>query len=149
MKLYARKVVLASEAGNIERAQPGKEYPAGTYIIPLSGVNRAVCEVLMEPREINSRFACITFKDDMHPHYLAAIMDREIDRFLTRYATGINLQMDALQKYFKVEIHTDKATRDAIGEMQRKAQEAIEYEKKVIELNKECKKYMLSNMFPD
>lgn len=118
MKLYARKVVLASEAGNIERAQPGKEYPAGTYIIPLSGVNRAVCEVLMEPREVNSRFACITFKD-------------------------------ALQKYFKVEIHTDKATRDAIGEMQRKAQEAIEYEKKVIELNKECKKYMLSNMFPD
>ena len=43
MKLYARKVVLASEAGNIERAQPGKEYLAGTYIIPLSGVNRAVC----------------------------------------------------------------------------------------------------------
>lgn len=149
MKLYARKVVLVSEAGNIERAQAGKVYPAGTYIIPLSGVNRAVCEVLMEPREVNSRFACITFKGDMNPHYLAAIMDREIDKFLTRYATDINLQFEALEKYFKIEIHTDKATRDAIGEMQRRAQEAILQETKVIELHKECKKYFLSNMFPD
>jgi len=149
MRLTARKKILVSEAATVERAQKGKTYPAGTYIIPLSGVNRAVCVVLMAPREVDRRFVCIVFKDDMNPYYLAGIMDREIDKFLHRYSTGINLQFEMILKYFEIEIHTDKATRDTIGEMLRKAGVLIEQEAQAIDKLKQRKKWHLRHMFPD
>lgn len=147
MNLQAWKRVKVSDVGNIERAQAGKVYQGGTWIITLSGVNREACKVLIAPQEVDGRYACITVEEDMHPYYLAAVIEREIDRFLHNYATGINLQMETLTKCFKVDFHTNKDTQNALGEAYYKVLKAIDYESKIIELAKERKRDGLNKMF--
>lgn len=141
------KRMRASELCEIERAQPDKVYREGSYIIPLSGVNRAVCAVLMKPATVESRFAVLEPREDVPPYYFATICDEEIDRFLATYATGINLQIDTLKKHFKFNWHTDRKTREALNIVFRDLEHKIWKTQLKIEIKKEQKAYMLEKMF--
>lgn len=88
----------------------------------------------------------ITSKKEILPEYLFLAIERGLPKFIHKYLTTINLQIDTLRR-FKIEYHEDMEEQRKIVEMQRKVQEAIEAEEREIEKLKEIKSFYMKNLF--
>ena len=88
----------------------------------------------------------ITSKKEILPEYLFLVIERGLPKFVHKYLTTINLQIDTLNN-FEIEYHESVEEQRKIVEMQRKVQEAIEAEEREIEKLKAIKSFYMKNIF--
>lgn len=96
--------------------------------------------------EVSTRYAVVTSKKEVIPEYLFLVIERGLPKFVHKYLTTINLQLDTL-RHFEIEYHEDVDEQRKIVDMQRKVQEAIEAEEREIEKLKAVKAFYMRNIF--
>lgn len=135
----------------IERAGK-KKYPNGTIYIQVSAARRTGLSqfmILRREEKLESKYAVILPKVKMIPDYFIEALERAAPAWKHRYVgSNINIQMDAF-KYFELDYHPDIDTQKWIADNMSKIQDQIDGVERQIEQEKELKRYMLGNMFPE
>lgn len=125
------KMVRLTEAADVERAQRGKIYPAGSILIALSA-NSGRMEYLETAGEVDSQWAVAVPKTEYEPWYLYYSVLSRYPKFLHKYMTGINLTEDAL-KYFFIPVHPREIQKEIVRsfalveQMERKEEKELEH----------------------
>lgn len=146
MNLYDRRTVRLLDVAEVERAKAGKTYPAGSILIQVSATHGQM-RFLSEPREVEAKHAVIQLTaPDIYPHYLFFVLDMVMPRFLARYQTTINMQVDAF-KHLEFEVHNEPETQREIAEAFAKLDERIADEQRAIDRLKDFKSWHLDTMF--
>ena len=122
------------EVATIERAKKGKIYPKNSTLIQVSATQGNV-EYLKEDSEVDGKFAVITPNNRINPKYLNIMVNRNIGRFLSRYQSGLNIQIADL-KHMEIEIHEkqDEIARNI--EIIEREEEKIEKEIEILQTTK-------------
>lgn len=146
MNLYDRSTVRLLDIATVERAKAGKTYPSGSTLIQVSATQGQM-RLLQEPSEVETKFAVIQPTDEsVFPSYLYFVLEMVIPRFLARYQTTINIQVDVF-KHLEFELHDDPETQREIGEVFAKLDERIADEQRAIDRLKDFKAWHLDTMF--
>lgn len=146
MNLCDRRTVRLFDVAEVERAKAGKTYPAGSILIQVSATQGQM-RLLSEPREVEAKHAVIQLTDpNIYPPYLFFVLDMVMPRFLARYQTTINIQMDAF-KHLEFEVHNEPETQREIAEAFAKLDERIADEQRAIDRLKDFKSWHIDTMF--
>lgn len=146
MNLYDRRTVRLLDVAQVERAKAGKTYPAGSILIQVSATQGQM-RMLEEPGEVEAKYAAIVpIATDIYPPYLFLVLDMVMPRFLARYQTTINIQVDVF-KHLEFEIHNEPETQREIVEVFAKLDERIADKQRIIDRLKDFKSWHLDTMF--
>lgn len=146
MNLYDRRMVRLLDVATVERAKAGKTYPAGSILIQVSATQGQM-RLLQEPSEVEPKFAVIQPTDgSVFPPYLHFVLEMVMPRFLARYQTTINIQVDVF-KHLEFEVHNEPETQREIVEAFAKIDERIADEQRAIDRLKDFKSWHLDTMF--
>lgn len=91
------------EVAIIERAKKEKVYPKGSTLIQVSATQGNV-EYLKEDSEVDGKFAVVIPDKKINAKYLNIMVNRNIERFLSQYQSGLNIQIADL-KHMEIELH--------------------------------------------
>lgn len=148
---YRSTSVCLTDIADVDRAQKGKIYPAGTIYVQVSATPKYTDEIwniLKQSGELPGKFAVIFPKIEIIPAYLVLALTRNTAEWQARYiGDAINISME-LFKELKIIYHPDI---EAQAEILRKisiVDKAIEFESQQVDLNKEAKGFFLQKMFP-
>lgn len=148
---YRSTLVCLTDIADVERAQKGKIYPAGTIYVQVSATPKYTDEIwniLKNSGELPGKFAVIFPKIELIPAYLVLALTMNTAEWQVRYIGGaINISME-LFKELKIIYHPDIQDQAEILQKISIVDKAIEFEHQSVELNKEAKSYFLQNMFP-
>ena len=143
INFYEYDELLLEDIASFERAKKGTIYPRGSSLLQISATKGQI-EYLSEPSEVPTKNVVIVPQAGINPKYFNIVLQKNVDLFMTRYATGINIQEHEISKY-PIQLH-NRETQDAVVKIieiaELKAQEA-EHE---IEVLKKFKKSMLASM---
>lgn len=138
------EVVKLEDVAKYARAKQGKIYPAGTTTLQISAT-RGDIGFLFEPGYIYTKNVAIIPQTGIDPLYFNIAMQRNIDLFMHKYATGINIQEHEVGK-FPIYLH-DYETQKAIVLMFRQLEHEMAVERDTVNALKDLKSNMLKNMF--
>lgn len=138
------EVVKLEDVAEYARAKQGKIYPAGTTTLQISAT-RGDIGFLFEPGYIHTKNVAIIPQTGIDPLYFNIAMQRNIDLFMHKYATGINIQEHEVGK-FPIYLH-DYETQKSIVLMFRQLEHEMEVERNTVNALKDLKSNMLKNMF--
>jgi hypothetical protein len=138
------EVVKLEDVAEYARAKQGKLYPAGTTTLQISAT-RGDIGFLFEPGYIHTKNVAIIPQTGIDPLYFNIAMQRNIDLFMHKYATGINIQEHEVGK-FPIYLH-DYETQKAIVLMFRQLEHEMAVERDMVNTLKDLKNNMLNNMF--
>ena len=138
------EVVKLEDVAEYARAKQGKVYPAGTTTLQISAT-RGDIGFLFEPGYIHTKNVAIIPQTGIDPLYFNIAMQRNIDLFMHKYATGINIQEHEVGK-FPIYLH-DYETQKSIVLMFRQLEHEMEVERNTVNALKDLKSNMLKNMF--
>ena len=138
------EVVKLEDVAEYARAKQGKLYPAGTTTLQISAT-RGDIGFLFEPGYIHTKNVAIIPQTGIDPLYFNIAMQRNIDLFMHKYATGINIQEREVGK-FPIYLH-DYETQKAIVLMFRQLEHEMAVERDTVNALKDLKSNMLKNMF--
>lgn len=138
------EVVKLEDVAEYARAKQGKVYPAGTTTLQISAT-RGDIGFLFEPGYIHTKNVAIIPQTGIDPLYFNIAMQRNIDLFMHKYATGINIQEHDVGK-FPIYLH-DYETQKAIVLMFRQLEHEMAVERDTVNALKDLKNNMLNNMF--
>lgn len=138
------EVVKLEDVAEYARAKQGKLYPAGTTTLQISAT-RGDIGFLYEPGYIHTKNVAIIPQTGIDPLYFNIAMQRNIDLFMHKYATGINIQEHEVGK-FPIYLH-DYETQKAIVLMFRQLEHEMAVERDTVNALKDLKSNMLKNMF--
>ena len=148
---YRLTSVCLTDIADIDRAQKGKIYPAGTIYVQVSATPKNTDEIwniLKQSGELPGKFAVIFPKIEIIPAYLVLALTRNTAEWQARYiGDAINISME-LFKELKIIYHPDIEAQAEILQKISIVDKAIEFESQQVELNKEAKGFFLQNMFP-
>lgn len=130
---------------DIERVKKDKLYKAGTILIQVSATKDGNIQLLEEDIEAETKFVAVTATKDIDSLYLYEVIKMEFPRFLHKYKSGINLQMETF-KYFTLQIH-DRKEQKEIAEVLRSINDLMGMEIEMIEVWKDIKENNLDSMF--
>lgn len=106
--------VKLEDVAEYARAKKGKIYPAGTSTMQISAT-RGQIGYLNYPSEVHTKDVAIIPQAGINPKYFNFVMKRNIDEFMRKYATGINVQEKEVGN-FPIQLH-NRETQDAIVKM--------------------------------
>ena len=138
------EVVKLEDVAEYARAKQGKLYPAGTTTLQISAT-RGDIGFLFEPGYIHTKNVAIIPQTGIDPLYFNIAMQRNIDLFMHKYATGINIQEHEVGK-FPIYLH-DYETQKAIVLMFRQLEHEMAVERDMVNTLKDLKNNMLNDMF--
>lgn len=138
------EVVKLEDVAEYARAKQGKLYPAGTTTLQISAT-RGDIGFLFEPGYIHTKNVAIIPQTGIDPLYFNIAMQRNIDLFMHKYVTGINIQEHEVGK-FPIYLH-DYETQKAIVLMFRQLEHEMAVERDMVNTLKDLKNNMLNNMF--
>ena len=138
------EVVKLEDVAEYARAKQGKLYLAGTTTLQISAT-RGDIGFLYEPGYIHTKNVAIIPQTGIDPLYFNIAMQRNIDLFMHKYATGINIQEHEVGK-FPIYLH-DYETQKAIVLMFRQLEHEMAAERDTVNALKDLKNNMLKNMF--
>nr|DAH10881.1 MAG TPA: hypothetical protein [Caudoviricetes sp.] len=138
------EIVKLEDVAEYARAKQGKLYPAGTTTLQISAT-RGDIGFLFEPGYIHTKNVAIIPQTGIDPLYFNIAMQRNIDLFMHKYATGINIQEHEVGK-FPIYLH-DYETQKAIVAMFRQLEHETAVERDTVSALKDLKSNMLKNMF--
>lgn len=148
---YRSTLVCLTDIADVDRAQKGKIYPAGTIYVQVSATPKYTDEIwhiLKQSGELPGKYAVIIPKIELIPAYLVLALTRSTAEWQAQYiGDAINISMD-LFKELKIIYHPDILAQDGILQKISIVDKAIEAESQQVELNKEAKSFFLQKMFP-
>lgn len=148
---YRSTSVCLTDIADVDRAQKGKIYPAGTIYVQVSATPKYTDEIwhiLKQSGELSGKYAVIIPKIELIPAYLVLALTRSTAEWQAQYiGDAINISMD-LFKELKIIYHPDILAQDGILQKISIVDKAIEAESQQVELNKEAKSFFLQTMFP-
>lgn len=138
------EIVKLEDVAEYARAKQGKIYPAGTSTLQISAT-RGEISFLSEQGYVHTKNVAIIPQAGIDPLYFNIAMQRNIDLFMHKYATGINIQEHEVGK-FPIYLH-DYETQKAIVAMFRQLEHEMAVERDTVNALKDLKSNMLKNMF--
>ncbi|NVO88934.1 restriction endonuclease subunit S [Lactobacillus rhamnosus] len=102
------------DVADFERAKKGHIYPSGSSTFQISAT-RGQIGYLDHPQTVKSKDAVITPAAGINGRYFNLILQKNVDEFMHKYATGLNVQLDELG-FFPIEI-CNSETQEAIARM--------------------------------
>lgn len=149
---YRSISVCLTDIADVDRAQKGKIYPAGTIYVQVSATPKYTDEiwhVLKQSGELPGKYAVIIPKIELIPAYLVLALTRSTAEWQAQYiGDAINISMD-LFKELKIIYHPDIQAQAKILQKISIVDKAIEFESQQVKLNKEAKSFFLQKMFPE
>ena len=134
------------EVATVERAVAKKLYKNGTSYIALSATGDTV-NFLPYGGEVGNRYAVLEPKDGVDGYYLNAVIEMSFPEFHKKSRTGINFQFETLLT-FCVRYHESEQARNYIVGLNEVVKSAESNLLKLIDKEKDAKKYYLDGMFP-
>ncbi|MGF7002421.1 hypothetical protein M2149_000797 [Lachnospiraceae bacterium PFB1-21] len=131
------------EVAKYERAKKGTIYPSGTSTIQISAT-KGQCGYLEAPGEVHTKEVAIIPQEGINPKYLNIVIQKNMDEFLERYMTGLNIKESEIGN-FPIQLHNRK-TQDAVVMLVEKIEKDMEIEQEEIAAYTELKKIMLDKM---
>ena len=148
---YRSTSVCLTDIADVDRAQKGKIYPAGTIYVQVSATPKYTDEIwhiLKQSDELPGKYAVIIPKIEIIPAYLVLTLTKNTAEWQARYiGDAINISMD-LFKDLKVVYHPDIQVQAEILQKISIVDKAIEFECQQAQLNKEAKSFFLQKLFP-
>lgn len=135
--------VKLEDVAEYARAKKGWTYPAGTSTIQISAT-RGQIGYLDKPSEVHTKDVAIIPQAGINPRYFNIVMNKNIDEFMAKYATGINIKENEVGK-FPIQLH-NKETQDAIAKMFSYAEQQEQITQQEINSLKELKNTLLNKM---
>lgn len=136
--------VLLEDIAEWERAKPGHIYPKGSSTIQISA-SRGQVGFLEEAGTVPSKDVVVIPASGINKRYFNIILQKNMDKFLSRYATGINIQEHEVGN-FPIELHKPD-TQDAIAKIMARVDSRIDETEREIGMFMDLKKDMLQQMF--
>lgn len=136
--------VKLEDIAEFERSKTGHIYPAGASFIQVSA-SRGQVGYLYKKGEIESKNVVIIPQAGIDTFYFNIILKKNIDEFLHRYATGINVQEKEIGN-FPIQLHCYEAQREIARVVKEMDKRCNEQENEIMKFN-EFKKTLLSEMF--
>lgn len=136
--------VKLEDVADFERAKKGKVYPAGSSYIQISAT-RGQIGFLYEPGTIKSKDVVIIPQAGIDRYYFNIILQRNIDEFINKYSTGINIQEKEIAN-FPIQLH-GYVEQVAIAKIVRQMDNRYKEKESEVENIKQLKKGLLSKMF--
>lgn len=106
--------VMLEDVAEYGRAKAHHIYPAGTSTLQISAA-RGQIGFLCEDGEVATKNVAIIPSAGINPKYFNIVLYKNIDEFMCKYATGINVKESAVGK-FPIQLHNIE-TQDAIVKM--------------------------------
>lgn len=123
-------------------------YEAGTVYIQLSATDGKV-RFLTESKELEPKYSVFIPKCEyICPRYLYYILDFEMEAFLARYQSGININPDIF-KHLQVTYYPEYKWQKELAMTLDGIDYRYNFKKSESEKWKEFKKFHLNGMFPD
>ena len=144
MNFNGYKRVRLTDIAAVERVKKGIVYKANTIFIQVSA-SKGQTIIIDNDMEMGTQYVSVIPKIDINAKYLKISIDNEMEQFLQKYQTGLNIQVDTF-KHIYIYIH-DKETQEYIVNSLMAINQEIEQEEKEIQLYKSMKYYYLRNMF--
>ena len=148
---YRSTSVCLTDIADVDRAQKGKIYPAGTIYVQVSATPKYTDEIwniLKQSGELPGKFAVIFPKIEIIPAYLVLALTKNTAEWQTRFiGDAINISME-LFKDLKVVYHPEIEVQTEVLRKISVVDKAIEFESQQVKLNKEAKSFFLQKMFP-
>lgn len=136
--------VKLEDVAEYARAKKGWTYPAGTSTIQISAT-RGQIGYLDKPSEVHTKDVAIIPQAGINPRYFNIVMNKNIDEFMAKYATGINIKENEVGK-FPIQLH-NKETQDAIAKMFSYAEQQEDIVRGEIQNLQNLKSTLLNRMF--
>ena len=136
--------VKLEDVAEFGRAKQDFVYPTGSSTIQISA-SKGQVGYLFEKSTVETKNVVIIPQAGIDKFYFNIVLKKNIDEFMCKYATGINVQEKEIGN-IPIQLHgfeTQKAIAAAVREMDERCNEQ---ENKIMKLN-EFKKTLLSEMF--
>lgn len=140
---HSYEQVKLEDVAEFGRAKQGHVYPRGATTLQISA-SRGQLDYLDYPREVATKYVVIIPQAGIHPRYFNYVMQKNIDAFMRRYATGINIQENEVGQ-FPIEVHNTD-TQEAVAELLEYLDEQEQIIQGEIDGLTKTKKAMLSMM---
>lgn len=136
--------VKLEDVAEYARAKKGWTYPAGTSTIQISAT-RGQIGYLDKPSEVETKYVAIIPQAGINPKYFNTVMQNNIEKFMFRYASGLNIKERDVGK-FPIYLH-NKETQDAVAKMFGYVEEQEQIAQAEISNLKNLKSNLMDNMF--
>lgn len=138
------EVVKLEDVADFERAKKDKVYPAGTSTLQISAT-RGQIGYLEAPGTVATKDVAIIPQAGINPRYFNIVLQKGVERFMQKYATGLNIREREVGN-FEICLHNTD-TQKAVAEMVMFSENQAEIIEAQIKQLKELKKNALANMF--
>ena len=135
------------DLADFERVKKGKVYKAGTVYIQLSATD-GVVRYLTEDKELETKYGVFIPNHDVCPRYLYYLLDSEMEKFLARYQSGMNINPDIF-KHMQVDYYTEYKYQKELAKIIYELEHVIHMEQVMHENLLQYKQSSLSEMFPE
>jgi len=135
--------VKLEDVAEFGRAKAGYIYPAGSSTIQISA-SKGQVGYLYQKSEVASKNVVIIPQSGIDKFYFNIILKKNIDEFMCKFATGINVQEKEIGN-FPIQLHCYEAQKAIAGIVREMDNRCNEQENEITKL-KEFKKTLLSEM---
>lgn len=131
---------------DFERSKKNKIYPTGSILLQLSATKGQML-YLRAPQKVEDKYGVFLPKTDrIEPYYLFAVGRTEIEPFLARYQTGLNIN-PVILKHFKIPVHRNKDIRQSYARSMDIIDVAKEEQAKIVNGLERAKQWYLDKIF--
>lgn len=95
--------VKLEDVAEFGRAKQGHIYPRGASTLQISATKGQI-GYLYEPREVHTKEVVIIPQSGINPRYFNYVMHKNIEQFMQKYATGLNIQEKEVGN-FPIQLH--------------------------------------------
>lgn len=135
--------VMLEDVADYERAKKGYVYPAGSSTIQISA-SRGEIDFLDKKSEVDSKNVVVIPQAGINRKYFNVVLQKNIKEFMSKYATGINIQEKEIGK-FPIQLHNSK-TQEVIAETLKRMDDQLQDKELAIVNIKEFKRAMLDKI---
>ena len=140
---YSYEQVKLKDVAEFERAKAGHVYPRGSSTIQISATKGQI-GYLQEPGQVPTKDVVIIPQAGIDPEYFNFVMYKNVDGFMNKYATGINIQEKEIGN-FPIELHNYE-TQKAVAKFVRFVDESVAIEENELMMYENLKSKLLNEM---
>lgn len=140
---HTYECVKLDDVAEYGRAKAGHVYPAGTSTLQISATKGQI-GFLHQAGEIHTKNVAIIPQAGINPLYFNIVLQKNVDEFMHKYATGLNIQEQEVGN-FPIEVHNGDTQAAVVAMMQELDAKATEAEHE-LGVMRDFKQTMLDQM---
>lgn len=138
------RTVKLIDVATFERSS-GKVYPAGSILLQISAT-KGQLHFLDTDQSVEQHYAVISPKQGIEPKYLFYALENFMPEFLSRYQTGLNIQVGVLN-HLQISIEADLARQKEWVQQMELVERTMRLSESELFQLKEFKQTLLSDLF--